>query len=594
MLHFCRMTNKDIARLLRQVAASYTLQNENRFKIIAYEKAADSIEHMVSEAKDLWNEGKLSKVSGIGPSIASHLDELFKTGKVRHFDDVMAKVPSSVFPLLNLPGFGAKKAYKLVKALHLNNAKTVMDELLKATKNGKVAKIEGFGEKSAAAIQEAVTAYKKGSIKESRMPLPYAYDIANDVMNYLRQSPAVLKIATLGSLRRMVATIGDVDLAVATNDRKKVIERFLSYPKRIKTVETGKEGATILLGNNRHIDLRVIALDAWGSMLQYFTGSKLHNIHLREYALKKGYSLNEYGIKAVKSGKMHKFADEGKFYNFLGFSWIPPELREDTGEIETDLAHKLPKLVNLEEINGDLQIHSSYPIEPSHDLGISSMEEIIKKAEQLDYKFIAFTEHNPSISKHTKGQIISILKNRKDKIEQLKSSSKSVRILNMLEVDILSDGNIALPNEAFAYIDAFLVSIHSSFTQSKEEMTRRIIKGLSHDKAKIWAHPTGRIINEREGISADFGTIFQFCAKHQKAIEINAYPNRLDLPDSLIREAKNYGIKFTIGTDSHDLGGLDLMFYGVAMARRGWLKSNDILNTMEYNELVNWLLNNHE
>lgn len=586
------MSNKEVAKILRNIAAAYTILNENRFKIIAYEKALDSIEHLTSEVKDMWNQGKLKNIPGIGPSIASHLDELFQKGKVNHFEEVLKKTPLSMYPLLDLSGFGPKKAFKLVSLLRLANPKTVIDDLEIAAKENKIAQIEGFGEKSQEDILEAIEAYRKGKDREERMPLPYAYQLAQDIVSFLKSHKSVLNIEPLGSLRRQVSTIGDIDLAAATNEPAKVIDHFLAYPKKEKLIEKGSEGATITLKTGQHIDLRIIKPDAWGSMLQYFTGSKSHNIHLREYAGKIGLSLNEYGIKKLTTQKIKKFDSEEKFYHFLDLEWIPPELRENTGEIEAALKHSLPKLVELKDIHGDLQIHSSFPIESSHDLGLNTMEEIIEKAKELKYKYIAFSEHNPSVSTHTVEEIVTIMKDRYRKIEQLKKSTKSVRILNLLEIDILADGRVSLPEEAMEYIDAALVSIHSSFTQTKEQMTQRVIKGLSHPKAKILAHPTGRLLNQRESIALDYDLLFAFCAKNNKALEINAYPNRLDLPDRLVKEAKDYGIKFTLGTDAHDINGMELMPYGVAVARRGWATPDDILNCLSYNDLYRWIKEN--
>ncbi|MBI4066961.1 DNA polymerase III, partial [Candidatus Gottesmanbacteria bacterium] len=285
------MTNQQIAQLLKNVAAAYTIQNANRFKILAYDKAADSIEHLTHEVKDIWNQGKLNQIPGIGPSIASHLDELFRTGQVKHFDSVMGKIPKSIYPLLELTGFGPKKAAKLVTTLKLEKSSSIIDDLTKAANLGKIAQIEGFGEKSQEDILESINAYKKGRSKQKRMPLPYAYALAEEVVSYLRRSKDVLKVTPLGSLRRMVSTIGDIDLAVSTNNPQKVVDYFLSYPQKGEIVEKGPEGATILLVNGQQIDMRVIKPKAWGSMLQYFTGSKYHNIKLREFALKPEYQL---------------------------------------------------------------------------------------------------------------------------------------------------------------------------------------------------------------------------------------------------------------------------------------------------------------
>lgn len=583
------MTNKDIVTLLRNVAAAYTITNVNRFKIIAYENAADSLEHLTSEVEDLWRQGKLKDIPGIGSSIASHLSELFETGKSKHFEMVLKEIPPAVYPLLVLPGFGAKRAYKLVRELKLGNPATALDDMKKAAEDGQIAKIEGFGEKSQNLILSSLSEYRKVGHKEKRMPLPYAHTLAMEIVEYIKQNEAVANIETLGSLRRMAATIGDIDIAVATNDGESVIDWFQQFPKISKVIERGKGGTSVVLGGGQHVDLRVIRPLAWGAMLQYFTGSKNHNIRLRELALKKNLSLNEYGIKNLKTETVRGFATEKDFYNFLGLAYIEPEIREDRGEIEAAQNNKLPKLVNQKDVRGDLQIHSNFPIEPSHDLGKNSMEEILDKAKTLGYEYIAFTEHNPSISQHTNSQIVNIMKKRYDKIEQLKSSTKSVRILNLLEIDIAADGTLAYPEEAFQYIDAALVSIHSSFNQPKEQMTKRVLNGLSHPKAKILAHPTGRLINRRTGIALDFDQIFEYAAKHQKAIEINSYPDRLDLPDALVYEARKYDVKFTLGTDSHDVSGMDLMYYGVSVARRGWLEADDIWNTKSYNELYNWL-----
>ncbi|MBI2611379.1 hypothetical protein HYW54_01375 [Candidatus Gottesmanbacteria bacterium] len=473
--------------------------------------------------------------------------------------------------------------------LNLKSAKTVISDLEKAARQGKIAKIEGFGEKSQHDILESIALYKSLGGRERRMPLPTAGELAKKIVSYLKRYSETLDIAPMGSLRRMKETVGDIDLAVATTKPDKVIQAFLSFPGISKIVEEGKEGATILLQNDEHIDLRIIDPQRWGSMLQYFTGSKNHNINLREFALKKNLSLNEYGIKNLKTGKMNTFKTEKDFYKFLGLPWIPPEIREDRGEIEVAINSKLPHLVELADVRGDLQVHSNYPIKPSHDLGRDSMEDILHKAKSLGYEYIAFTEHNPNVSNLKEKEIIEIMKRRKSKIEQLKSKTKSIRILNLLEIDILANGKLALPENAFAYIDAGLASIHSSFNQDKDAMTNRILKGLSHPKIKIYAHPTARLINKREGIKADFNVIFNFCAKQKKALEINSYPLRLDLPDDLIIDAKKKGCKFSLGTDAHDSAGMFLMPYGVAMAKRGWLTKNDIINTMEYNELYSWL-----
>ncbi|QQG40510.1 MAG: DNA polymerase/3'-5' exonuclease PolX [Candidatus Levyibacteriota bacterium] len=585
------MTNTEIATLLRNVAAAYTIKDERkfRFQIIAYQKAADAIENSTSEVKDLLLENKLELLPGIGHSIRQHLEELIKTGKVKHFNWVMDGIPASVFPLLDVPSFGPKKAHKLVAEFKLKDPKNVISDLEKIAKQNKIASLEGFGAKSQEDILQAISEYKKGRAKTKRMVLPYASELAQKVLAYLKTSNAVIQAHPLGSLRRMVSTVGDIDFAVATNFPDEVIKHFIDYPYKDRVIEQGSQTASILISGGKQIDLMVQPPDAFGSLLQHFTGSKRHNIHLREFALKKRLSLSEYGIKKAKHKTIQKYDTEEKFYKAIGLAWIPPEMREDKGEIELAAQNKLPKLVELKDIMGDLHIHSNYPIEPSHDMGKNTMEDMLKKAESLGYNYLGFSEHNPSVSKHTSSQIYSILSRRKDKIEQLNESNKYVRVINLLELDILASGKVAIDEKSLSVIDAVIVSIHSNFSMNKEEMTKRVLEGLSNPKAKILAHPTGRLLNQRAGYELDFDKIFEFCIKNNKALEINAWPTRLDLPDSLVFEAIKKGVKFVINTDSHSTWQMDMMKYGVSVARRGWATKSDILNSLPYNEFVKWL-----
>ena len=585
------MSNQQISKLLRNVAVAYSIKDEKkfRFQIIAYYNAAEAIESSTQEINDLIKEGKAISLPGVGPSIASHLEELCKKGKSTHFEWVFKGIPGSVFKLVEIPTFGPKKAYKLAKEFKINDSETAVDEIEKLAKSGKIATLAGFGEKSESDILKSIQEYKLGKIKEKRMALPYAAKIADKIVNYLKESEFAIRVEPLGSLRREVATIGDVDIAVATNKPKEMIDYFTKYPYKERIIERGDISSSILVSGGHQIDIMTQSLESFGALLQHFTGSKNHNIHLRELALKKGFSLSEKGIKNLKTGKINIFSNEEDFYSFLGLSWIPPEIREDTGEIELAVKNNLPKLVELKDIKGDVHIHSSFPIEPSHDLGKNTILEMLKKAEELGYEYLGFSEHNPSISKHTEQEMEKILIKRDEELEKAKSINKSVRIIKLLEVDILPKGNLPIDNHAFDLLDAAIVSIHSSFSLTKNEMTNRIIKGLSYPKAKILGHPTGRLINERPGYDADWDKIFSFCAKNNKAVEINSWPNRLDLYDALIKKALDYKVKFFINTDSHAAWQMDMVKYGVAMARRGWAKKSDILNTLPYNELMDWL-----
>lgn len=597
------VTNKEISYLLRCVAAAYLLTGENRFKVIAYERAADTVDHLNRELYDIWESGHLFSVEGIGPSILSHIDEYFKKKEDSHFLQIINKIPQSVFVLMKIPRIGPKKAFKLVKALELTNPETAIEDLYQACLNNKVAQIETFGEKSQEEIIEGIEIFKKGEIKQERMPLPYAYNLALEVINYLKKHPLVERVDILGSLRRMVATIGDIDIAIQIKNQKskiksykEIINYFINYPKKISVLNAGENKASILVTGNRQVDLRIQEKESYGSMLQYFTGSKSHNIKLREYGLKLGYSLSEYGIKKIKNqkSKIYKFENEEDFYKFLGLQYIPPELREGTEEIELAVKNQLPKLVALKDIKGDFHIHSSYDLEPSHDLGENSYQEILNKAKNLNYKYLAFADHNPSITNHKEDEIIEILKRRKQYIVQ-KIMNKNFERLNYfisLEVDILPDGQIALPEESVKYLDFIIVSIHSRFKMSKKEMTKRILRAISYPKIKILGHPTGRLLGKREEIDVDWLAVFKECRKRNIALEINSWPERLDLPDNLVKQAIKNQVKLIINTDAHNVQEMDNMFYGVAVARRGWARKNDTINTWEEREVRKWIFGN--
>jgi DNA polymerase (family X) len=597
------MTNLEIAQLLRKVSAAYLILNENRFKIIAYDRAADSIEHLTREVKDMWDDGKLGDIPGVGQGIAHYLDELFREGRVRHFDEVLSRLPASIFPLLLVPGIGPKKAYKLVTELKLDNAKTVIDDLQKAAKDHTIAPMEGFGDKSEADILANIDTYKRGAIKENRMSLSDADKIAGEIKDFLKNTDGISHIETLGSLRRRVASIGDIDLAVATSKPEEVIARFVTYPHQ-KLIEQGPTGASLLLHNGRQVDMRVQSPKAYGAMLQYFTGSKNHNIKLRELALTRGKSLNEYGIKDVKTKKVTEFKTEQDVYASLGLDWIAPELREDRGEIEAALRsaegkpNGLPKLVEVSDIKGDLHVHSSYDLDSSHDLGADDAAVCLGKAAELGYEYVGFSDHNPSVGNHSASEIISIMEKRKHDYEQqyyswvkkvLKKSPPQMFL--MCEVDILPDGKLALPDGAFEFVDAVVVSVHSSFAMDRDQMTKRVVSALtSHPKVRIFGHPTARLIGKREGIELDWKKIFDVCKTRDIALEINAAPERLDVPDTVVYDAKKEGIRFCIDTDAHASQNMTAMKYGVSVARRGWATKHDIVNCMEYNKFKKWLM----
>ncbi|OGD86109.1 hypothetical protein A2Z23_00410 [Candidatus Curtissbacteria bacterium RBG_16_39_7] len=575
------MTNLEIAKLIRKVAAAYTVMGENFFKIQAYDKAADSIEHATSEVKDLFESGRLDKLPGVGEHIKNYLVELFKKGRVKHFEEVMGKLPKGMFEILDVPGIGPKTAYKIAKELGVSS----VSGLKEAAASGRLARIPGLGSKTS---QEILKGIDEVTRRGSRMLLPYAWNLANDIVTSLKKSPDILEAYSLGSLRRTVATIGDIDIAASTNDPLKAINFFIKLPQVERVTDKGEHKATVVMKNGKQVDFMVTSPERFGALLQHFTGSKMHNIHLRKLANEKGLSLSEYGISKVHekgnqfaSDLLAKCENEEEFYKILGMDYVPPELREDAGEIERAVAHKLPKLVELKDIKGDLHVHSSFNTQTSHDLGANSLRELAEHAKNQGYEYIAIADHNPSVSGHTQAQVEWLLAKRLKLIEQI-NSSRGIKLLNSLEVDILADGTLAVQDKILSGLDLVVASVHSSFGQGVDAMTKRVMKALRNPNVDILGHPTGRLIGSREGYELHWEKIFKVCQKKQKALEINAWPERLDLPDTLVREAITNGVKLVISTDAHAKDQMDNMRFGVAVARRGWATKTDILNCFSW------------
>lgn len=573
-------SNAEVAKKLREVAAAYTLKRANLFQIRAYETAADGIEHSTSEVHDLWEEGKLDQLPGIGENLQAHLDELFKTGKVKHWEEVKKGIPQIVFDLLDIPGIGPKTAYK-ISTFGVKNLVDLQDKL----KSNQLIK-KGLSSKLAAKIVVGVK--QRAAVKGGRVLLPYAFTQAQKILNYLKENPLVLKADVLGSLRRMVATVGDLDFAVATNEPKKVVEYISLMPGVKRVLGKGETKIDVIISSGLELDFLMAKLQTYGALLQHFSGSKHHNIHLRTLAERKGFSLSEYGMKDIKTGKVQPTATEEELYGLLGMQTPPPELREDSGEIEAALKHELPQLIELKDIKGDLHIHSNFPIEPSHDLGANSVKELVDKAQDLGYEYLGISDHSPSLSNHAPESIINLVEKRKNYIEEINYSQDNIRILNLLEIDILPSGELSVPDEGLKLLDFALAGVHSSHHQPKEQMTKRILKALANPYVKVLTHPTNRLLNERDSSDADWETIFKFAAANKKAMEISAFPNRLDLPDTLVRMAKSFGVKFVIDTDSHEKSQMELMRFGVAVARRGWLTKEDVVNSWDWTKFAKW------
>ncbi len=603
------LTNQEFATTFRQIAAVYQILGENRFKIIAYERAADAIEQEPRRVIDLIHDGKMDDIPGIGSTIKGHILEFAQTGRVSHFDTVFSKVPGAIFPLLSVPGIGPKKAMAIVDHLKLTDRTTACVDVLEAAKAHKLQGLPGFGPQSESLIIENIERTLQFGAKQKRILLSSADEIAQTLSEYLKKDPAVKRIDTLGSLRRRSPTIGDIDLAVVTGEPETVIERFVSYPHET-IIERGPTGASILLTNGVHVDLRIADAPSYGAMLQYFTGSKNHNVRLRTRAGTSGLSLSEYGIKVDsddkkslfdglgtwnETRKLFEFKDEQSFYSSIGVEYISPELREDRGEIEAARTHTLPHEVTMSDIQGDLHIHTSYDLSSSHDLGADPIATIFDTASELGYEYVGISDHNPSVSTHTDEEVTEIMKKRyewyTDEHTKWKTKTgKNIGLFVMLEIDITPEGALSLPDAAFEYIDAAVASVHSSFTMDRDAMTDRIIHAItSHPKVRILGHPTGRLLLKREGYQLDWDRLVGACLDQDIALEINASPSRLDLGDEIVSKIRASGVKFVVNTDSHRALDMWQMPYGLSVCRRGWLESAQIMNTYSYSAILKWL-----
>ncbi len=575
------ISNAKLAKILRNVAAAYTIKGiGNIFQIRAYQNAADSVEHSTTEVEDLWQENKLSILPGLGPAIQGYLGELFKTGKVEHFEEVQKGIPKVVFDLLDVPGVGPKTAQK-ISELGIKS----IDELKKQIKSGSLVK-KGFSGKVADNIMEGL---RQSSQKTGRMLLPYASVQAENVIVYLKKSKDVIDANSLGSLRRKVATIGDLDFSASSKESEKVIDYFCKMPGVVRILDQGQNKATVVLKSGLQLDLLVGEPNSYGALLQHFTGGKNHNIHLRTWAEKEGLSLSEIGVKDTKTGKIKETKTEEEFYKLLGMQTPPPEIREDGGEIEAAREHKLPTLVQVADIKGDLHLHSNFPIKsPSHGPGVNPIEEIVKKAQELGYEFVGISDHPLGINTTSKQEKIDWVQKRTKFIQGIKTRTKSIRVLNGLEIDILGDGSLSVPDEALATLDYCIAGIHSGHRGPKESITKRLLSALNSPYVDIISHPTNRLLNERDSSEADWPEVFKAAAKNNKLLEINAFPNRLDLRDDLVKLALEYGVKFVINTDAHVVDQMHNMEFGVSVARRGWATKKDIVNTWDWKDFSKW------
>jgi DNA polymerase (family 10) len=560
------MNNGEVARVFQDIADLLELKGESVFKVRAYQKAVRSIEHLPVELAQLKAEGKLREVPGIGEAIEKKITELLDTGHLKYYEELRAGFPEGVISLLQVPGVGPKTAMRLSTELGVKS----IEDLEKAIVDGRVAGLFRMGDKTAENILRGLQSMRT---KEQRIPIGTALPLAEEIMATLQERAAVRNLTPAGSLRRFRETIGDIDLMGTADDAEAVIEAFTKLPQVREVLAKGGTKASIVTKENLQVDFRVVPHDEFGSLLQYFTGSKQHNIDLRERALRQGLSLNEYGITVVESGRLEKFATEETFYARLGLQYIPPEFREGTNEIALAEEKKVPEPIKHSDIKGDLHVHSNWSD------GRDSIEDMAVAARALGYRYMAITDHSKGLG-IAHGLNEERVREQRAEIRRMNESLKDFRILSGIEVDIRADGSIDLPDDLLAELDVVVAAVHSAMGQEQDKMTRRIIRAMENPHVDIVAHPTGRLLGVREAMAMDMEAIFHAAARTGTAMEINAMPDRLDLKDIHIFRVRELGVKLTLGTDSHATEHLSLMRFGVGIARRGWAGAGHILNTL--------------
>jgi DNA polymerase (family 10) len=567
------MKNTAIAKVFSDIADLLELKGENQFKIRAYQKAARAIEHYPKEIRIMVDEGEdLKSIPGVGDAIAKKTTELVETGKLEYYEKLKAEFPEVITNLLDIPGIGPKTANKLCSELGI----TSVDSLEQAIKDGSVAKLFRLGEKTANNILQQIEASRR---KDQRIPIGEALPTAEEILRALNPVPGVRNLTYAGSLRRFRETLGDIDLMGTAENPQKVMDTFVSLPIVGQVLVQGPTKSSVIVSGGLQVDLRMVEHEAFGSLLQYFTGSKQHNISLRERGRRQGLKLSEYGITDIATDKLEKFADEEKFYRRLGLQYIPPELREAQGEIEKAEQGTLPKLVEPSDIKGDLHMHTDWSD------GHNSIEEIALAAKKLGYQYIAITDHSGGRG-IAHGLDIERLRKQIEEIKKVNEHIDGIQIFSGIEVDIRADGSLDLPHAILAELDVVIAAVHSAMNQNEEKMTRRVLSAVDNPDVDIIAHPTCRLLAAREPIAIDLEAVFRAAAKNNKIMEINAMPDRLDLNDVHASRARELGVKLAIGTDAHDVSHLDFMRFGVGVARRAWCEPQHILNTLPLADIL--------
>ena len=571
------MKNREIAALFQKMADMLEFKDDNPFKINAYRKSARILNDLPTDIEEIAHSGKLQKIPGIGKGTAEKIAEYLEIGKITKFEQLRKDISDELLDLLAIPSLGPKTVALLHKEMKIES----LEDLKKAITDERITHLPGMGAKKAENILRGIELY---TLSKERMPLGNALNTAREATQQLKDSTKIMSIEVAGSLRRGKETIGDIDILATGGKGKDIIDAFVRLPMANDILVQGNTKGSIVTATGIQLDLRVVDKNSYGAALQYFTGSKSHNIRLREIAKRESLKINEYGI--FSSQKKIGGKREKDIYAALHMDWIPPELREDRGELEAALSHTLPALLQLSDIKGDLHIHSTYSD------GAYSLEEIALKAKELGYHYIAITDHSQSL-KIAKGLSETRLKEKIAEVKRINKRLPGIKILAGTEVDIKNDGTLDYPDTLLKQLDLVIGAIHSGFKQKREQITKRIVTAMKNPYLHIIAHPTGRLLGERDPYEVDIDQVIEVASRTGTALEINAYTERLDLDDINCMKAKQKGVLLAIGTDAHHLDQMGMMELGVMVARRGWSEPKNILNTFALEELIKWTKSKH-
>jgi DNA polymerase (family X) len=562
--------NRDIAEIFNKLADLLEIEGANQYRVWAYRTAARTIGELPQSAVDMVEKGEdLSELSGIGKDLAGKIAEIVETGELGQLKELQSRTPADLGAMMDIPGLGPKR----VQALHENLGINSLEDLKEAAQQQKIREVSGFGVKTEEKFLKEI---KLLSEKKARFRLKEVQEIANSILEYLKKVKGIKDVVIAGSYRRRQESVGDLDILVTSKKGSKVMEAFVDYEDVDEVVSQGKTRSTVILRSGLQLDLRVVAQVSYGAALHYFTGSKSHNIAVRKLGIKRDLKINEYGV--FKGEKRVAGKTEEEVYRKVDLPYIEPELRENRGEIEAAQRGRLPKLITLEDIRGDLHSHTRVTD------GRNTLEEMAQAAKERCYEYLAITNHSQRVTM-THGLDAKGLRKEIEKIDQFNDNSKGIRVLKAIEVDILEDGTLDLPKEVLQELDVTVCAVHYHRNMSRREMTERIIRAMDNPHFHILGHPTGRLIGKREPYEVDMEKILEAAQKNGCFLELDSQPDRLDLSDVYCKRAKEMEVKIAISTDAHSVAELDYLRFGIGQARRGWLAADDVLNTRTWPQL---------